>query len=55
VSTRDRAERLSGQQNGRRGAKGIAKTKQRRRERDRNHDLARRFSRGLGAMPDEDQ
>ena len=53
MPTKDRAERLHGQQNGRRGAKDIAKMKTRRRERDRDHELARQYNGGRRDLEEE--
>jgi hypothetical protein len=47
VPTQDRAERLHGQENGRKHAKAVTKIKGRRRERDGDHDLVRRLRAGI--------
>jgi hypothetical protein len=55
VPTKDRAERLHGQENGRRYAKTVTKSKRRRRERDAGHDLARRLRAGIKDWEDDDE
>lgn len=46
MASRDTATKYEGQQNGRRGAKDIAKVKGRRRERDRDHEIVQRYNAG---------
>ena len=46
AGTRDRADRYTGSENGRRYAKTVAKTKTRRRERDGDHDITRLYNAG---------
>lgn len=55
MPTRDRAERLHGQENGRRYAKSATKVKGRRRERDRDHDLVRQLRAGIASWEDDDE
>ena len=55
MPTRDRAERLQGQENGRRFMKQTSKSKTRRRQRDANHDLARQLARGIQDWDAEDE
>lgn len=50
-----RAERYTGSENGRHGAKETAKAKQRRRERDANHDLVRRLRAGIRPWEGDDE